>query len=295
MEQLKQNDQEEADLNVPEASGTLNPRLVAVDLDGTFLDGDSKVPPANRAIVRELQAAGIEFVVASGRVLERFPDDVLGIPGMHYAVCSNGAAVMDLRDRSYVGGRQIPEEAFRRFIEETRDLAFYFEVYCDGGSYIEEARRIYYHDGLHPAGVLADMKKSEHFIGSFLELLEPGHHIEKIFIPHVPEQCAELYDRVRRMNGFTASSSRPGNLELNAIGCSKIEGLVTLGRVLGVEPAEIMAFGDASNDRDMLAGVGYSVAMANATDEIKRLCRFIGPHHHPHGVADFLHQRVLRG
>lgn len=39
----------------------------------------------------------------------------------------------------------------------------------------------------------------------------------------------------------------------------------------GIKPEEVAAFGDGGNDREMLELAGHSYAVANASDEIKRL------------------------
>ena len=42
-------------------------KLVAVDMDGTFLDGDGQIPDEAWGVIDQLQARGIKFVPASGR------------------------------------------------------------------------------------------------------------------------------------------------------------------------------------------------------------------------------------
>ena len=45
-------------------------RLVALDLDGTTLDKDGKLPEENRKEIEEAIAQGIEIVIASGRNMD---------------------------------------------------------------------------------------------------------------------------------------------------------------------------------------------------------------------------------
>ena len=46
---------------------TAPPRLVATDLDGTFLDDAERVPLRLRRAVTRLDAAGVQLVLATGR------------------------------------------------------------------------------------------------------------------------------------------------------------------------------------------------------------------------------------
>ena len=65
------------------------------------------------------------------------------------------------------------------------------------------------------------------------------------------------------------SASSAVGIELNAKGVDKAEGLLALGRRLGIEPAFIMACGDAGNDLPMLRRAGVGVAMGNAAPAVK--------------------------
>ena len=55
----------------------------------------------------------------------------------------------------------------------------------------------------------------------------------------------------------------------------KAVGMQLFKDILGVSPKEMMAFGDAQNDMDMLAYAGIGVAMGNAEDEVKQVADFV--------------------
>ena len=59
----------------------------------------------------------------------------------------------------------------------------------------------------------------------------------------------------------TPSSSFPNNLEINAIGASKVEAILRLASYLGIRPEETMGFGDGENDISMIRMAGIGVAM----------------------------------
>ena len=62
----------------------------------------------------------------------------------------------------------------------------------------------------------------------------------------------------------THSNPQDGLLEIAAHGVSKASTLARLCAELGVEPAEVVAFGDQPNDLPMLAFAGRAYAVANA-------------------------------
>ena len=68
-------------------------------------------------------------------------------------------------------------------------------------------------------------------------------------------------------------------------GATKASGLKHLAEKLGISPDQIMALGDAANDLEMLQFVGQSVAMGNASDDIKALCKYVTLTNDEAGVA----------
>ena len=61
-----------------------------------------------------------------------------------------------------------------------------------------------------------------------------------------------------------------------------------LSDAYGFQPDEVIAFGDAENDLEMLFSVKYGVAMENANDEVKSKVNYIAPKNTENGVALFL-------
>ncbi|WP_324608429.1 HAD family hydrolase [Collinsella ihumii] len=52
-----------------------------------------------------------------------------------------------------------------------------------------------------------------------------------------------------------------------------------------MEPEECVAFGDGGNDISMFRCVGTSVAMGNASDEVKAAASHVTPHVDEDGIA----------
>ena len=71
-------------------------RLIAADMDGTLLDDEKGIPEENLRAFRACAAQGIEIVPATGRTMRGLPDELRNLPGVHYAILTNGAQVVDL-------------------------------------------------------------------------------------------------------------------------------------------------------------------------------------------------------
>ena len=68
-------------------------RLAALDLDGTLLNRNNEVTPATRQAIAHAIEHGVVVVPATGRPLASLPPVVARLPGIRYAITSNGAAV----------------------------------------------------------------------------------------------------------------------------------------------------------------------------------------------------------
>jgi hydroxymethylpyrimidine pyrophosphatase-like HAD family hydrolase len=64
-------------------------------------------------------------------------------------------------------------------------------------------------------------------------------------------------------------SSSSGLVEMSAAGITKATGLALLAAEYGVQPADVVAFGDMPNDVPMLTWAGRGVAVANAHAEAR--------------------------
>ena len=96
------------------------------------------------------------------------------------------------------------------------------------------------------------------------------------------------------MEGITACSSMPYNLEIGGATTSKAAALDALGEILGVTKEQIMACGDSSNDVAMLRHAGISVAMGNAEDAVKAEAVMVTKTNKDHGVAYAIQELVLK-
>ena len=63
--------------------------------------------------------------------------------------------------------------------------------------------------------------------------------------------------------------------------------------LLCVEQSDVIAFGDAGNDIDMIRFAGLGIAMGNASDDLKAVADFITATNEEDGVAKVLENFVF--
>ena len=90
--------------------------------------------------------------------------------------------------------------------------------------------------------------------------------------------------------GVVPVTSGHGSMDLGAPGVHKASGLEILMDRWGIDWSQTATFGDSFNDLEMLKRARFSVAMANAAEELKQIARFTTDSNDADGVLNQLEQ-----
>lgn len=77
-------------------------------------------------------------------------------------------------------------------------------------------------------------------------------------------------------------------------GIDKATGLAAGAQILGIDLSEVIGIGDAENDLVFLRACGYSVAVNNAIDQVKKAADYVTALPYGDGVATFIRECILR-
>ena len=94
---------------------------------------------------------------------------------------------------------------------------------------------------------------------------------------------------------LTAVTSGYGSIDLMPAGIHKAWGLQRVMDPLGIDPSQVMAFGDNDNDIEMLDLARYSFAVDNASPAAKAAARFHIPHHSQGSVLTSIEHYLAKG
>ena len=267
------------------------PGLIASDVDGTLLDGEERVSARTRAAVAAVHAAGVPFVLVTGRPPRWVPPVVEQLGLAPLAVCANGAVLYDSATDEVRHAETLP-------VALLAELAALALRVLPGAGLAAERVGASAHDSATPQFVSA-----------------PGYAHAWLNPDHVEVDDAELLAApavklLVRLPGTTSSamaarlapeldgaadltfSTENGLVELAAPGVTKATGLARVAAELGVDRAGVVAFGDMPNDVPMLAWAGRGVAMGNAHPAALAVADEVAHDHTDDGVARVL-ERLL--
>ena len=98
------------------------PRLVATDVDGTLLDPDHRVTPRAAAVIDRLVAAGVGFVLVTGRPPRWIPPVLRELPIARMAICANGAVLYNAVDDRVLWSRTLTAATLVELAEATAEV-----------------------------------------------------------------------------------------------------------------------------------------------------------------------------
>ena len=295
--------------------------LAALDLDGTLLDRSSRVTPRTMEAIQTAIRRGVVVVPATGRGLSSLPRVVASIPGVRYAVTSNGAAVWDLGPDPLAAVRSRYGDPGPEPVAQPRCLHS-ANLSADAARAVYrlleqyEGELVYFAEGRTfktPAGMawtrarLARMHSTEAKQaddGRFTVLpdLHPYFEahaggIEKFcMFFDSREQAEAVLPHLAALPGVEATQGAPDNVEATAAGVNKGTALLALAERLGIPREAVLAVGDSENDRKMLEAAGVAAVMANGMPSIKALADIVSQQDCNHdGVAELFEKLGLLG
>ena len=256
-----------------------NVKIVFTDLDSTLTISEGKIDIQNKKIFEKLADIGIPVVINTGRSIPYIIPICKQFSTSNYVIASNGAEIYNYLTKKVIYRRVILEENLKIIDDLIRkyDLLFY----ANG------IQRRY-------------TNKTEKSIGTIFTnyLSDINEEIAQVVI--------ESYDvnvMIKAKQEITARESlkianktkhvEEGKLLYYDIVNSEVSkgtAVIELCEYLNIDPAKAMAIGDSTNDIEMLDAVGYKVAVANASDDLKEKANIITLSNKQNGVATILNE-----
>lgn len=258
-------------------------------------DDHATVPQRNVSALRAAAERGAATVISSGRAWDLLQEVDVQLGVTKYAVLSNGAVVLDVISGEWIYRSCLPDQARVPLIDLLLEWGLPFEVYCQGKNYIQLDRK---EQVLSCAftpqfqRILANYSQFPVYMNDAL----PAGTVEKIHVFYVPpERRQELVERALGWGPLSVTTSFQDNMEFTAPGVNKGTAVQALCARLGLGPEQVMAFGDAGNDLELLRWAKWSFAMANATEDAKQAARYVTGSNHEAGVGMAIEQYLLNG
>lgn len=268
-------------------------KILAIDIDGTLVDGEGELSPRVESAIERARDAGIAIVLCTGRRYRRTLPLAERLGLIEPIVCNSGALVKQ-------------PGAHRTILRSEIDRALFDQIvrlFCE-----YHYRMVYFLDrGLDSFDFSIDRYPSgsawfDDYVAKNLDRVEvagsglidrpntdPPFHV--FAIGELDEMLAferEVHQAIDgRVRTFVQKSRQyDGTMcEILRGDANKWSALAYLAEKWGISTEDICAVGDDQNDVPMIEGAGIGVAMGNAPAHVRDAADLVVPANHADGLA----------
>jgi Cof subfamily protein (haloacid dehalogenase superfamily) len=272
-------------------------RMVGVDLDGTLLNSRKELTAYTKRVITEAIERGVIVLAATGRPYIGVPEELMTLPGMRYALTSNGARILDTKTGETLVEHLLSQENAKKALEIFQKYDTLQEVYYDGQGYAEKDKLAHierYHKNPNMWEYVRTSRKAVDDIRDVMRRENRSMDKVQALFAKMDER-AKAWEELKQFQELALVGSLGYNIEVNSRGVNKGRGLLELGKLLGIRREEIMSVGDGDNDIAMLEESGLGVAMGNADSEVKQAADYITDTNDEDGAAKAIVRFVLEG
>lgn len=274
--------------------------LIALDLDGTLYNSQSKISSHNKEVLKEAIRRGITVIISTGRPYIGLPVADMEEIGIRYAITANGAAVYQVPEKKLLFEDCLDSRQSAALLQKLYRLRLHLDAFINGDAYRQDSTVPLIEQLDIPESLRSYIRDTRISVANLSEYIQSNNlSVAKMTLNFAPDGNGEFPDRdaaeeiLKNEPDIDYVSGGFHNLELTKKGISKSKGLAMLCQKLSIPLEETMACGDSENDLDIVKAAGIGVAMGNAQKILLDAADFISKTNEEDGVAYAIEQLVL--
>lgn len=240
---------------------------VVLDIDGTVLDDELQISNNTVNLLNTLKKKGISVIFCTGRMLgsakhiikKHFSSDKFPI------VSYNGSLITLPEKKDPIFHHFIKDIDALEIIEYLRRKGCHRQVYINNQLIVEEDN-----EQIKDYSIHAGMKYT--VVDSLTDVIISGGKVDKILAISNPEYLREIERESLSLFSKKTNIFKSFSIYLDYIPKTTNKGIAVLEllKYLHLDPKKTIMIGDGDNDVFAFEVVGYSIAMANATQKLKK-------------------------
>ena len=249
-------------------------KMIVTDLDCTLLRNDKTISPYTIDILRRVQQTGVKIAIATARP-KRAATQYIRAINADAAILHNGAVIYtgDTHYNSYTIPNQTGTDILQHIAARHPNIRASVEI----------------DDALY-ANFEIDAPGWENTRTDFTDL--PNKPIDKMmFSADDPESIKAIQAMLHK--DFNVILGEGWLLMAMHKNACKYLGVKEVAAKFNITPADVVAFGDDTNDVEKLKHCGIGVAVENAIDAAKAVADYVCASNEEDGVARWLAERYL--
>jgi Cof subfamily protein (haloacid dehalogenase superfamily) len=243
-------------------------RLAVFDMDDTLLGPEKQLSAENLHALARLRSMGMEVVIASGRHHSSIIafEEKLGFKG--WIISAGGAVVRHAETQELLYEATVPHPLALELFHRGQSLGLSVLSYHRTGIFCDKQTEWTY---------LYKRRTGQVPVTDIPALIDTG--LQKLIwmtaAPQIQELTLQMQDEYQ--NRLYVVNTEHEMLEFLSPDANKALATQALAKKLGIDRAQVMAFGDGNNDVPLLEWAGMSVAMAHGRESAKRAAKTVSP------------------
>lgn len=250
-------------------------KIIAIDLDGTFLDSKKNIDLECKELIKKLNSKGYEIVLSSGRHYREMECYIqeLELPCDSHVISNDGMYVYQVNGVCLWKGQALEYQDIVNIIRWMHSKKLL--LVCNNTNYILVNSFIRFY--LYKIRSFL-LKRKEVVIRKVPQNIE----VEKMMFYN----CLSLKEASSSLERYTVHKMQEGKIGIEILprDISKYTALVRLSEMLGISKSNIVFIGDDYNDLECFENITVNFAMENAVEEVKRKAKYVTQSNDEHGV-----------
>jgi hypothetical protein len=274
-------------------------RLLLADVDGTLVTHDKVLTDRARTAVEKMRSAGIQFAITSGRP-PRGMEMLIAPLALTTPIAAFNGGLFVKSDLSVLEQRVLQADVIEPAMETMRKHGLDTWIYRGTDWFVHDRH------GPHvdreewtvkfPPTVVTDFKGLTNDVAKLVGVSDDLDAVQRCEAA-VREQFGEnihcKQSNPSRESLVTAARSQPYYLDVTHPQANKGYVVTRLSELLHIPVAEIATIGDMPNDISMFEKSGISIAMGQASEEVKSAATFTTSSSEEEGFAKAVENYVL--
>jgi Cof subfamily protein (haloacid dehalogenase superfamily) len=259
---------------------------VLTDVDGTLITGAKVLTPRAIEAVGQLHEHGALFALTSGRPPRGMRMLISPLKMQGPMAAFNGGIIVR-PDMTVVEERTVAADVAPAVIDVIRAQGLYAWIYCGTGWYVTDPH------APHAAREAATVQFKPAVVPSYDGLLDRA--VKIVGVGDDYDRVARCETAVHEQFGARVSASRSQPYYLDVTNPAANKGVVVgrLSHHYQIPLEQIATLGDGANDVLMFERSGLSIAMGNASEEVRRQATYVTASNEDEGFAKAVRQYIL--
>jgi Cof subfamily protein (haloacid dehalogenase superfamily) len=272
-------------------------RMLALDLDGTVLDGHGGLTDAAFEAVAAVRRRGIRVVLCTGRRFRTALPVARELRLSGTIVVNNGVLVKDIESGTTLENDFLPADVYGEVLALMRELVpplVYVDDYHERTDMLTERiedahpfQREYLADNTEFCRVVPDLAERQPDAVIMMSAMA-----DEASLFGLRERVAAVLGERVQTHSLMNKVYQGYILEFLSPSSGKWPALRRVAEAAGIPTQEVAAVGDDANDEEMIRNAGLGIAMGNATESVREAARLVVRSNHEGGIVEAL-ERVL--